>query len=295
MPVAATNAIELHYESFGSPAAPAMLLIMGLGGQLVRWNRALCDLLVARGFRVIRFDNRDCGRSTRCDGLSIPDFRAFMSTGVFSGLPYTLDTMADDGIGLLDALQIERAHIVGASMGGAIAQIMAARYPERTWSLTSMMSSSGNPALPPPTPAATAALMAPMPATRDRASIVADAIKRFLAVASPAYPTPRAELEQLFGEEFDRGFYPQGVGRQLAALLAHGDRRPLLQTIRCPSAVLHGMDDPLIPFACGSDVARHIPHARLWPVPGMGHDFPIALTGVFAEAICSAAQSARAA
>jgi pimeloyl-ACP methyl ester carboxylesterase len=290
MPQAAANGIQIHYESFGPSAAPAVLLVMGLGCQMIRWNKEICDGLVDEGFRVIRFDHRDCGRSTRCEDVPVPDFRGFMQTGRFSALPYTLETMADDCIGLLDAIGIANAHIAGASMGGAIAQIVAARHPERTLSLTSIMSSSGNPMLPPPTPAAMMSLVAPLPLTRDRATIVADAIQRFRAVASPAYPTPDAELEALFGAEYDRGFYPPGVARQLAALMADGDRRPLLQAIRCPTVVLHGADDPLIPCACGEDVALNVPGAKMIRVPGLGHDFPKALTKTFVGAICSAAR-----
>ncbi|HET6720676.1 MAG TPA: alpha/beta hydrolase [Rhodocyclaceae bacterium] len=291
MPLARSNTIELHYETFGPPEAPPILLIMGLGSQMIRWHLDLCRALVARGFRVIRFDNRDIGRSTHCDALPLPDLRAMLTGVAPPALPYTLETMAADSVGLLDALGIDRAHIVGASMGGAIAQIVAARYPERTSSLTSIMSSSGNPLLPPPTPAAAAALFAPQPPARDRASLVADAIQRFRAVASPAYPTPLAELQALFGEEYDRGFHPPGVVRQLAALLAQGDRRPLLKRIHCPTSVLHGRADPLIPWACGEDVARNIRGARWWPVDGMGHDFPRALTAVFVNAICAAAEA----
>ena len=293
MPRLAANSIELHYESFGAASAPAILLIMGLGAQLTRWNSELCDLLVERGFRVIRFDNRDCGRSTLCDDLPLPDISAALRGGLLSVLPYTLDTMAADSVGLLDALKIDRAHLVGASMGAAIAQTIAARYPQRTRSLTSIMSTSGNPLLPPPTPAATMALFAPLPASRERASIVADAIKRHLAVASPDYPTPLADLERMFGEEFDNGFYPQGVARQLAALLASGDLRPLLRTIACPSVVVHGRDDPLIQLACGEDVANNIPQAQMRVIDGMGHDFPVALSEAFADAICAAARSER--
>ena len=293
MPRLATNSIELHYESFGAASAPAILLIMGLGAQLTRWNSELCDLLVERGFRVIRFDNRDCGRSTLCDDLPLPDISAALRGGLLSVLPYTLDTMAADSVGLLDALKIDRAHLVGASMGAAIAQTIAARYPQRTRSLTCIMSTSGNPLLPPPTPAAAMALFAPLPASRDRASIVADAIKRHLAVASPDYPTPLADLERMFGEEFDNGFYPQGVARQLAALLASGDLRPLLRTITCPSVVVHGRDDPLIQLACGEDVANTIPDSQMRVFEGMGHDFPVALSEAFADAICAAARSER--
>jgi pimeloyl-ACP methyl ester carboxylesterase len=292
MPRISANSIELHYESFGSPNCPAILLIMGLGTQLTRWNVELCDLLVRRGYRVIRFDNRDCGLSTHCDLMKLPDLAAAFRGVPLTGLPYTLETMADDCIGLLDSLSIDRAHIVGASMGGAIAQIVAARHPERTLSLTSIMSSSGNPMLPPPTPAASMALFSPLPITRDKTTIVADAIARYLPLASPAYPRTQAELLTMFGEEYDRSFYPQGVARQLGALIANGDRRSLLKTIKCPTVVLHGRDDPLIPFACGKDVADNIPNAEMRVIDGMGHDFPVALSEAFADAICTAARQA---
>jgi len=290
MPRLAANSIELYYESYGAANAPTVLLIMGLGAQLTRWNSELCDLLVERGFRVIRFDNRDCGRSTLCDGLPLPDIGAALRGGLLSVLPYTLDTMATDSIGLLDALNIDQAHLVGASMGAAIAQTIAARYPQRISSLTSIMSTSGNPLLPPPTPVAAMSLFAPLPVSRDRASIVADAINRHLAVASPDYPTPLADLQRMFGEEFDNGFYPQGVARQLAALLASGDLRPLLRTITCPSVVVHGRADPLIQLACGEDVANTIPDSEMRVIEGMGHDFPVALSEAFADAICAAAE-----
>lgn len=289
MPRVTANALEIEYESFGAAGAPAVLLIMGLGAPMTRWNGELCERLAARGYRAIRFDNRDCGRSTRCAGMPLPDIGAALRGGQPLQPPYTLDDMAADGLGLLDALGIARAHMVGASMGAAIAQIVAARHPARTLSLTSIMSSSGHPRLPPPTPAAALALFAPLPAQRDRASVVADAIVRYRAVASPAYPTADAELERMFGAEYDRAFYPQGVVRQLAAIVANGDRRPLLRTIAAPTVVLHGAADPLIPVACGEDVAANVPGAELRVVPGMGHDFPVALSEVFADAICAAA------
>lgn len=290
MPRIACNQITLHYESFGPSSAPSILLIMGLGAQLTRWNVELCNELVERGFRVIRFDNRDCGLSTRCDEMPLPDIGAALRSGTLPVVPYTLETMAGDCIGLLDALKIDRAHIAGASMGAAIAQIIAASHPERTLSLTSIMSSSGNPMLPPPTPAAGMALFAPLPIARDRASIVADAIARYLPIASPGYPTPLEQLQTMFGQEYDRSFYPQGVARQLGALFANGDRRPQLKSISCPSVVLHGRNDPLIQLACGEDVARNIPNAEMRIIDGMGHDFPVALTAVYADAICRAAR-----
>src|SRR6185369_8606291 len=248
MASALANGIRLAYESFGPERAPAILLIMGLGGQMTRWNLELCELLVGRGYRVIRFDNRDSGLSSHFDD--------------------TPDDMAADSIGLLDALDIDRAHLAGASMGGAIAQIAAARYPGRVLSLTSIMSSSGNPALPPPTPAAATALFAPLPRQRDRESIVADSVARYATLESPAWPTDRARLQQMFAAEYARNFDPRGVGRQLAALIASGDRRPLLHTITAPSVVVHGAADQLIPAACGADVAHNIAGAELRLIEG---------------------------
>ncbi len=285
------NKIELEYESFGREADPAILLIMGLGGHLTRWNLELCDLLVARGYRVIRFDNRDCGLSTHFSDAPVPDLRA-LQNGQPVTLPYTLHDLVADSVGLLDALGIKQANVAGASMGGAIAQLAAANYPERVISLTSIMSSSGNPALPAPTPAAATALFAPLPRQRDRESIVADSITRYETLESPAYPTDRGRLRQLFADEYERNFDPRGVARQLAALIANGDRRSLLQTITAPSVVLHGAADQLIPLACGEDVARNIPNAELRIIDGMGHDFPVALSQVIGDAICAAAHRA---
>lgn len=280
-----SDEVTLACESFGAEAAPCVLLIMGLGAQMVRWPIELCEALVAAGYRVIRFDNRDCGRSTHFSDAFVPRLGDALRTGRIGAVPYTLDDMAVDSVGLLDALGIRRAHIVGASMGGAIAQIVAASFPERCRSLTCIMSSSGNPALPPPTPVATAALLAPLPKQCDRDSIVADAIARQLPLGSPDYPFDPDRLRTLFETEFDRGFNPPGVARQMAAIFASGDRRALLKAIRVPTAVIHGADDPLVPVECGRDVARNIPGARLYILPGMGHDLPPALAGRLAELI----------
>ncbi|MCP5267476.1 MAG: alpha/beta hydrolase [Zoogloeaceae bacterium] len=289
MPFFNSPRITLYFESFGKDTDPAILLIMGLGAQYSRWNTRFCELLAQRGFRVIRFDNRDCGLSTHFDTAPLPDIAGAIKRGQPLNLAYTLEDMAQDALDLLDSLGIRQAHFAGASMGGAIAQIIAARHPARALSLTSIMSSSGNPMLPPPTPAAAAALFAPLPLQRDRASMVADGIARFLPVSSPDYPTPQADLEAMFGNEYDRAFYPQGVARQLGAIFASGDRRPLLKTIKCPTVVLHGAADPLIPLACGVDVCANITGAEMITVPGMGHDFPEVLDETFADAICRAA------
>lgn len=293
MPQITANQLQIEYEIFGdAPSAPAILLIMGLGAQLSRWNVELCEALVDRGYRVIRFDNRDCGLSSKLDEAGVPDVGKSLRTGQPLLAPYTLEDMAADSIGLLDALAIEQAHIVGASMGGAIAQIVAALYPQRVLSLTCIMTTSGHPDLPPPTRAASQALFAPLPATRDKESLVEDAIRRQLAVASPDFPSCPQRLRDLITEEHERAFHPRGVTRQLAAFLASDHRREMLQTIRAPTLVLHGAEDPLIPVACGHDVAAHIPGAEIKVIEGMGHDLPLALTDVFADAIAAVAQRA---
>lgn len=289
MQVTLPNQLRIEYESFGAEGAPTILLIMGLGAQLLRWNIEICEALVDKGYRVIRFDNRDCGLSSRLDDAPVPDVGALLRHGVRPNLSYTLEDMAADTLGLLDALAVSAAHIVGISMGGAIAQIMAAQTPERILSLTCIMSSSGNPALPGPTPAAAAALFAPLPRDRMRDSIVADGIRRYLVVASPDYAETAARLTNMFEQEYDRGFYPPGVARQLAAIVINGDRRPLLEKIRVPTLVIHGEADPLIPLACGLDIARYIEGAETCVVKGMGHDLPLALTGQLVNAIDSIA------
>ena len=289
MHVTLPNQLRIEYESFGAEGAHTILLIMGLGAQLLRWNIEICEALADKGYRVIRFDNRDCGLSSRLDDSPIPDVGAFLRHGVRPEVPYTLEDMAADTLGLLDALSVSAAHIVGISMGGAIAQIMAAQTPERVLSLTCIMSSSGNPSLPGPTPAAATALFAPLPRERSRDNIVADGIRRYLVVASPDYPEAAIRLTEMFEQEFDRGFYPPGVARQLAAIVINGDRRPLLRKIRVPTLVIHGEADPLIPLPCGLDIAQYVDGAETCVIKGMGHDLPLALTGQLVGAIDSIA------
>lgn len=283
-----SDSVFLEYESFGKPDDPAVLLIMGLGAQMLRWNDGICTGLAAAGYRVIRFDNRDCGLSSHFDASVVPamgEVMAALQAGRVPGVPYTLEDMADDGAGLLDALGIARAHIVGISMGGAIAQIMAVRHAARVCSLTCLMATSGNPLLPGPTPTAAAALFSPLPRDRSRESMVADGMRRYRAVCSPGYPVGDGWLADLLGREFDRSFHPQGVARQLAAILANGDRGALLPRIRVPTLVLHGADDPLIPPACGEDIAQRVPGATFRSFPGMGHDLPPALDATLVAAI----------
>ena len=297
--------LELKTVFHGTPGSPVILLIQGLGTPLTRWPTALIEQLGAAGFRVIAFDNRDIGLSTRMDALGLPDIHQMMKMRSFASpfpgmlsalsalpvsIPYTLVDMAADAVGLLDALGIDAAHIVGASLGGMIAQLVATHYPERCLSLTSIMSSSGNPLLPPPTPAALHALFAPLPGARDEDSLIEDSIWRQKVLMSPEYPTPDEELRAMFTAEYRRGgFHPTGIIRQLSALLTAGDRRMQLMTIRVPTVVLHGAADPLINVACGRDTAAVIPNAEFRAIDGMGHDFPNALAGEFASAILSAA------
>ena len=297
--------VKLETVVYGDPDAPAILLIQGLGTPLTRWQSSLPRRLVDAGFRVITFDNRDIGLSTQMDTLGLPNIKLLMNVSLSAltaptqlqmpslSTSYTLADMAADATALLDALHIEAAHIVGASLGGMIAQWLAVRYPARCLSLTSIMSSSGNPLLPPPTPTALHAMFAPLPGSRDEDALVEDSIWRQKVLMSPGYPTSDDELRAMFTSEYRRaGFHPKGIIRQVSALLSAGDRRAMLLAVRAPTVVLHGEDDPLINIACGHDTAAAIPGAEFRSVPGMGHDFPEALAGEFASAILAAAQRA---
>lgn len=293
MPQVSANGIKLEYESFGSPANPVALLIMGLGAQLTRWPVAFCEKLAARGFRVIRFDNRDSGLSTLLDSAPIPDLRMLVAarmTGLAMNVPYTLDDMAADTIGLLDALHIEQAHIVGASMGGMIAHLVAADYPQRVLSLTSIMSTTGNPALPPPTPAAAAVLMARAPHPSDRNAYLAHGLNTLRTIGSPGYPFDEAVMSERILNEAARSYNPAGFGRQIAAVTATGDRREKIRRIKAPTVVVHGAADPLVPLAAGRDTAENIANAELRVILGMGHDFPPPLFETIIDAIESAAK-----
>jgi pimeloyl-ACP methyl ester carboxylesterase len=289
------NGITIAYEDAGDPAAPAMLLVMGLGAQLTLWPIELVEALVARGFRVIRFDNRDVGLSTKFDAAGTPDLPTMMMKammGASVSAPYTLDDMAADGVGLLEALGIGRAHVVGASMGGMIAQLIAADYPDRVASLVSIMSTTGNRVLPSARPEAMAALMA-RPSTPDREAIIAYGMKVAQVIGSPAYPADPERLRTRVATDFERSFAPAGAVRHMAAIVAGGDRRAKLATITVPTTVIHGAEDPLVPVEGGRDTAASIPGAMLKIIEGMGHDLPTVLVDEIADAI--AATAARAA
>ena len=282
MPTVKANGIELDYDVLGDPLAPPVLLIMGLGMPAALWPDALLHGLVAQGLRVIHFDNRDCGGSTRLAGVrggSVPlaIARALLRRKVHA--PYDLGDMAADAIGLLDALDIERVHVVGASMGGMIAQVLAARHPERVISLTSVMSATGNPRrkIAFGTRRALRALLTPPPPADDFPAIAEHLLRVFGVIGSPGIPQDQAALRAQFERVARRGLYREGTERQLLAVLASGDRRAMLGQIRAPTLVLHGAADPLVPLAAGLDTAANIKNARMEVVMGMGHDFPDAL------------------
>jgi pimeloyl-ACP methyl ester carboxylesterase len=265
-----TDGVELCYETFGDPEAPAMLLTMGLATQMLGWHEDLCRELADRGFHVIRFDNRDCGRSQRMNG-SVPSLLQLLRRDKRAA-SYTLADMAGDCVGLLDHLGIETAHMVGASMGGMIAQTMAARHPDRVLSLASMLSNTGALWSGQPSPRLYHVLLKPPP--RDRERYKDHAVWVFSRIGSPGFARDEADLRRIAGMSYDRGINPAGTSRQLAAIIATGDRTPLLRAITAPTLVIHGADDKLMPPSGGRATARAIPGARLLLVRGMGHDIP---------------------
>jgi pimeloyl-ACP methyl ester carboxylesterase len=294
MPQIEANGITLEYEDHGDPAAPPMLLIMGLGAQLTLWPIELVEALVARGFRVIRFDNRDIGLSHKMEGARAPGLAPHIllrRLGFKPRVPYTLGDMAKDAVGLLDALGIARAHVVGASMGGMIAQHVAFTYPDRVLSLTSIMSTTGNPRLPPAQKAAIDVLTK-RPNSLEEAVLVAHGVKIGRTIGSPAYPAAEERLRANVTRDVRRSLYPAGMPRQLAAIIADGCRRERLRGVRAPTLVIHGEADPLVPVAGGRDTAAHIQGAKLKIIAGMGHDLPLALTDEIADAIADHARVA---
>jgi pimeloyl-ACP methyl ester carboxylesterase len=257
-------------------ARPVVLLIMGLGMQLVAWPPAFVQALVDAGFRVVRFDNRDVGLSAGFDHLGVPNllWESFKHrVGFAVRAPYDLQAMAGDAIGVMDALAIQRAHVVGVSMGGMIAQRVALTAPGRVLSLTSIMSSSGARFLPGPKPQVLQALLR-RPRDNSEQAAVDHYVHLFRVIGSPGFPLDEAELRERILRAVRRNFNPAGSARQIAAVAADTTRADELSRITAPTLVVHGTDDPLVPFACGHDTARRIPGARLVPVRGMGHDLP---------------------
>jgi pimeloyl-ACP methyl ester carboxylesterase len=277
MPNLTANGISIAYETAGDPKAIPLLLVMGLGMQLTAWPDDFVDGLVELGYYVIRFDNRDCGLSTKFDTAGTPKLAlAWLLSRLRLPVrsPYRIDDMAADALGVLNALGVARAHVVGVSMGGMIGQVLAARHPERVPTLTSIMSTSGRRGLPGPTPAARAALTRRPPDSSDPEQLVAHGAAIFRAIGSPAYPTPDKLLRQRVAAAMRRNVCPAGLARQMLAIIASGDRVALLKTIERPTLVIHGAADPLVPLACGVDTARLAPGARLEVIEGMGHDLP---------------------
>lgn len=287
------NGVSITYEDKGPREAPVILLVMGLGGQLTLWPDEFVEALNAHGFRTIRYDNRDVGLSTRFDTAGVPNLK-WMFVKAAIGLPvrpaYTLADMAADGMALLDHLGIKRAHVVGASMGGMISQHIAARYPDRVLSLTSIMSTTGNRRLPRANREAMQVL-ANRPMSGDKEDLIAYSVRAARVIGSPGYPAIEERLQRRVRSDFERGWYPQGVARQMAAIVADGDRRAMLKDIKAPTLVIHGEADPLVPIAGGRDTAENIAGARLLTIPGMGHDLPLALVDTLADAIAEHAQS----
>lgn len=292
MPRAAVaTGMELEYETFGSSAHPTLLLVMGFTAQLTAWDDGFCRMLADGGLHVVRFDNRDCGLSTKLDGRQV-DLPAVMAAAfaeeALPPVPYTLSDMAADAIGLLDHLGIERAHIMGASMGGMIVQTMAIEHPHRVASMVSVMSMPGEPEVGQPTPEAAAALLAPPPA--DRQAYI-DSAPQWMTWQSRRY----ADIERVkrnAARDYDRSFYPEGAPRQLAAIYASGRRTEGLQRVTAPTLVIHGRDDTLITPSGGFRTAELVPGAHLLFLADMGHDIPEPLWPVVVDAVHSHIRSA---
>jgi len=267
---AAANGIQIEYEAFGDSAARPLLLIGGLADQLIHWDDELCRDLSERGHYVIRFDNRDAGLSTKFNQEGVPDLGA-LARGE-EGSPYTLEDMADDAVGLLDALDIRKAHICGASMGGMIAQTIAIRHPSRILSLISIYSTTGNKDLPPPRPEMMERLRAPAPPERE--AYIEYMVDLFQAMAGPGFAFDEAWTRMITARAYDRSFSPQGTIRQIAAIMTQTNRKKALASVTVPTLVIHGTDDPVVPMEAGKDTAEAIPGSRLMLTEGMGHDLP---------------------
>nr|ACF33459.1 putative lipase/esterase [uncultured bacterium] len=269
------NGIQIEYDTFGNPDEPPLLLIMGLACQLIHWDEDLCEQLARRGHYVIRFDNRDTGLSTKFAEAGIPDIGQIIEArmkGEEFRPPYTLEDMADDAVGLLDALEIEKAHVCGMSMGGMIAQTIGLNHQQRVLSLISIYSHTGNPELPPPTPEALEYLVTPPPMEREaNITYTLDVWRTF---SGKGFPLDEDWNRKIAAKAYDRAFYPEGVARQMAAVLTQKNRKFELGSVTMPTLVIHGADDPLVPVEGGKDTAEAIPGAELIIIDGMGHDLP---------------------
>jgi pimeloyl-ACP methyl ester carboxylesterase len=285
VPTIPANGIEIEYITEGDPADPALLLVMGLGGQLTAWPQGFVDGLRHRGFFVIRFDNRDSGLSTKFEGQ--PDLTAMVGAWLRGELPsdapYGVDDMADDAAAVLTGLGRQRAHVVGVSMGGMITQALAINYPDRLLSACSIMSTTGDWSTGLPTGEALTALLRPVATSREEA--IEASLIGSRAIGSPRYPTDEAVLRARAAAAYDRSYCPEGTVRQIAAILASPDRTDRLHGVRLPFLVVHGEDDPLLPLGGGRATAAAVPGSKLLTIPGMGHDLPEPLWGTITDAI----------
>ncbi|MHA2035814.1 MAG: alpha/beta fold hydrolase [Promethearchaeota archaeon] len=293
MPKAKSNNIEIEYETFGNPEDMPLLLIMGLGSQMIQWEEGFINSLTSRAFFVIIFDNRDVGLSSKYEEAGEPDLMgAFMAVqqGKDFKAPYSLEDMADDTVGLLDALSIEKAHICGASMGGMIAQNVAIKYPDRLLSLTSIMSTTGNPELPQMSQEAAQVLFNPVPPERD--AYIENLVNVGKYIYGSGFPFNKEKQRDFATRVYDRCFYPQGVERQTLAIMADGNRKDRLSVIKVPTLVIHGRDDPLFPVEGGIDTAEAIQGSELVIIDGMGHSLPPETWNQISDAIAENATRA---
>jgi len=299
VPTIEANGLSLCYESRGNEGDPAILLIMGLGVQMILWPEPLIDRLVQAGFRVVRFDNRDVGLSTHLDDLGVPNIA--METIKFMmhlplKAPYLIDDMAADTVALIDALKLGRPHVVGASMGGMISQNLASQYPDKVASLTSIMSTTGRRSLPRPDWAAARALLEPRARPGDTEGAIQRMVKVLTIIGSRTYPADRGHLREVCERHMRRSNYPAGGARQLMAIAASGDRTRIVRNIGAPTLVLHGDEDPLVLPACGRETAHVIRQAggraALAIIEGMGHDLPLPLLPKIAEEIIAHCRAA---
>jgi pimeloyl-ACP methyl ester carboxylesterase len=275
MPNVNVKGIQIEYDTFGEVRSKPLLMIKGIGQQMITWSDDFCSLLAQAGHYVIRFDHRDVGLSSKLEDKKVPELTQIL-TSVAQGQkidpPYTLDDMAGDAIGLLDKLGFNKAHVCGMSMGGAIAQILAISYPSRLLSLTLMMTSTGNPDLPPAKPEAMGALISPAP--NQQQAYIEHHLNVFRIIGSPGFPFNEEYHRKLAGRLFNRSFYPEGMTRHFLALLSQENRKPALAKVKLPTLVIHGADDPLVPVEAGKDAAEAIPGAEILIIKGMGHDLP---------------------
>ena len=292
MPRANNNGIEIEYDTIGDPSDEPLLLVMGFTAQLIAWDDKFCQALADKGYFVVRYDNRDCGLSTHFDGatLDIAElFNARLTGGQVPPVPYTLSDMAADGIAVLDALGFDRAHIVGASMGGMIVQTMAIEHPHRLRTVTSIMSKTGEPDYGQASPEAMAALMQPPP--EDRAQAIEASVEASKLFSSPRYFDATRARERA-AASYDRAFYPEGAGRQMGAIVASGDRADRLRSVSLPFLVIHGRADTLIGLSGGERTAELVPGANLVVLNDMGHDLPEPLWPFIVDVIASHASHA---